>query len=56
MHKYILNRILMMLPVLLGVSLVVFSMMYFTPGDPARLILGETASETEVQELREEMG
>jgi len=56
MHKYILNRILMMLPVLLGVSLVVFSMMYFTPGDPARLILGETASETEVRELREEMG
>jgi peptide/nickel transport system permease protein len=46
----------MMLPVLLGVSLVVFSMMYFTPGDPARLILGETASETEVRELREEMG
>ncbi len=56
MHKFILNRILMMLPVLLGVSLVVFSMMYFTPGDPARLILGETASETEVRELREEMG
>jgi peptide/nickel transport system permease protein len=56
MHKFILNRILMMLPVLLGVSLVVFSMMYFTPGDPARLMLGETASETEVRELREEMG
>ena len=56
MHKFVLNRILMMLPVLLGVSLVVFSMMYFTPGDPARLILGETASETEVRELREEMG
>lgn len=56
MHKFILNRILMMLPVLLGVSLVVFSMMYFTPGDPAQLILGETASETEVRELREEMG
>jgi len=56
MHKFILNRILMMLPVLLGVSLVVFSMMYFTPGDPARMILGETASETEVRELREEMG
>ncbi len=56
MHKFVLNRILMMLPVLLGVSLVVFSMMYFTPGDPARMILGETASETEVRELREEMG
>jgi len=46
----------MMIPVLLGVSLVVFSMVYIAPGDPARIILGDTASEEEVQELREEMG
>ena len=56
MHRFILRRILMMIPVLLGVSLVVFTMTYFTPGDPARMILGETASEQEVYELREEMG
>lgn len=56
MYRYILNRILMMIPVLLGVSLVVFSMVYIAPGDPARIILGDTASEEEVQELREEMG
>ncbi|KUO74261.1 MAG: hypothetical protein APF77_08805 [Clostridia bacterium BRH_c25] len=56
MYRYILNRILMMVPVLLGVSLVVFSMVYIAPGDPARIILGDTASEEEVQELREEMG
>ncbi|MEA4846913.1 MAG: nickel ABC transporter permease [Clostridiaceae bacterium] len=56
MYRYIFNRILMMIPVLLGVSLVVFSMVYIAPGDPARIILGDTASEEEVQELREEMG
>ena len=56
MYRYILNRILMMIPVLLGVSLVVFSMVYIAPGDPARIILGDTASEEEVQELKEEMG
>ena len=56
MYKYVLHRILMMIPVLLGVSLVVFTMMYFTPGDPARLILGDTATEPEVAELRQEMG
>ena len=56
MYRYILHRILMMIPVLLGVSLVVFTMMYFTPGDPARLILGDTATEPEVAALRQDMG
>ncbi len=56
MYKYILNRIIMMIPVLLGVSLVVFSMIYIAPGDPARIILGESASEEAVQELKDEMG
>lgn len=56
MIKYILRRLVMMLPVLLGVSFVVFSMMYFTPGDPARIILGEAAKEHEVEAKREELG
>lgn len=56
MYRYILKRILMMIPVLLGVTLVVFSMMYISEGDPARVILGEGANEQEVQALREELG
>lgn len=56
MHRYIIRRILLMLPVLLGVSLLVFTMMYFSPGDPARIILGETATEAEVAALRHDMG
>lgn len=56
MLRYVVKRILVTLPVLLGVTFIIFTMMYFTPGDPARMILGDTATEEEVMELREEMG
>jgi len=56
MHKYILRRILMMLPVLLGAMLVIFTLVYITPGDPARILLGERAPEEAISALREEMG
>ena len=56
MHKYIFKRILLLIPVLLGVSFLVFSIMSFTPGDPAQLILGESAPKAQVLALREEMG
>lgn len=56
MIKYILRRLLMLIPVLLGVTFIVFTLMYITPGDPARLVLGESAPEEAVEQLREEMG
>ena len=56
MHKFILKRLLLLVPVLLGVSLLVFAIMSFTPGDPAQLILGENAPAHAVEALREEMG
>ena len=56
MLKYILKRILLMIPVLLGITFIVFTIMNLTPGDPARLILGQAASTTEVEALREELG
>jgi len=56
MFRYILKRILVTIPVLLGVTIVIFTLMFFTNGDPARLILGDTASDAEVAELRESMG
>ncbi|WP_299732117.1 nickel ABC transporter permease [uncultured Endozoicomonas sp.] len=56
MHRFILKRLLLLIPVLLGVSLLVFAIMSFTPGDPAQLILGENAPAEAVAELREEMG
>jgi peptide/nickel transport system permease protein len=56
MLRYIAKRILITIPVLLGVTFIIFSMMFFTPGDPARLILGDFATEEEVMTLRSEMG
>ena len=56
MIKYIINRLLVLIPVIIGISFIIFSIMYLTPGDPARLILGDNASEEQIYELREEMG
>lgn len=53
---YVLKRILMMIPVMLGISFVLFTIMEFTPGDPAQLILGENATREEIAALREQMG
>ena len=44
MLKYIARRLLMLVPVLLGVILVVFTLMYITPGDPVDSILGDNAT------------
>ena len=46
----------MMVPVILGMSFILFAIMNLTPGDPARLILGEGATQADVDQLREEMG
>ena len=56
MGKYIIKRLLTMIPVILGVTLIVYFIMSLAPGDPARSILGEQASIEQVEELREEMG
>lgn len=46
----------MMVPVLLGVLLIVFVIIEITPGDPATIMLGESATVEEIEELREELG
>ena len=56
MYKYVLKRLLMMIPVLIGVSFLVFFILAVSPGDPARMILGEQATQESVDALREEMG
>lgn len=56
MYKYVLKRLLMMIPVLLGVTFIVFSLMFLAPADPAKIILGESAKPEAVEALREEMG
>ena len=56
MLKYIGKRLLAMIPVILGVTLIVYLIMSLAPGDPARTILGEQATEEQVAQLRSEMG
>ena len=49
MHRYVVKRLLMMIPVLLGITILVFLMLHLTPGDPARSMLGDTASPAEIE-------
>jgi ABC-type dipeptide/oligopeptide/nickel transport system permease component len=53
---YLARRLLLTVPVLLGVATLVFGLIHFIPGDPARAILGDVASETEIAELRQQLG
>ena len=56
MTKYVLQRLLSLIPVVLVVSVVIFSITYLTPGDPARNILGPDASQAQVDALRDSLG
>ncbi len=56
MARYIAKRVLMLIPVMLGISLVVLILIDITPGDPARMVLGAQATQEQVDELREELG
>ena len=56
MLRYIGKRLLMLIPVLLGISLVVLIIIDITPGDPARQLLGSQATQQQVDDLREELG
>ena len=56
MLRYIFKRILMMIPVLLGVLFLVFTMNEISPGDPAAMIAGDAASVEVVEQIREDLG
>jgi ABC-type dipeptide/oligopeptide/nickel transport system permease component len=56
MLKYLIRRLLLTVPVLLGVATLVFALIHFIPGDPAQAMLGEGATPEEVHQLRERLG
>lgn len=56
MSKYIVKRLLYMIPVLLGVSFLVFTILSLTPGDPGSIILGITAKKEDIAALNAEFG
>jgi len=56
MWAYIAKRLLLTIPVLVGVAFIVFVMVRIIPGDPAQVIAGEAATREFVEELRRELG
>ncbi|MDR1378454.1 MAG: ABC transporter permease [Synergistaceae bacterium] len=56
MIRYVIRRVLFLIPVLIGVAFCVFTLLYLTPGDPARMILGDMATEGAIQEFRAKEG
>ena len=56
MSRYILKRLLLMIPVILGVIVLVFTLLYLAPGDATSVILGTNWTEEAAQVLREDLG
>ena len=56
MYKYVLKRLLMLIPVIIGVTFIVFFILNLSPGDPAAIILGDQASAEALAMKREELG
>jgi peptide/nickel transport system permease protein len=54
--RYFLRRVLLAIPVLLGVATLVFSLIHLVPGDPAQAMLGDGASPQDIAELRANLG
>lgn len=56
MAGYVLRRLLLTIPVLLGVATLVFSLIHLVPGDPAQSMLGDSAPPEDVARLRQTLG
>ena len=56
MKNYLVRRLLLIVPILVGVSLLSFLMLHLIPGDPARVIAGQGATLDDIQAIRDEFG
>ena len=56
MGRFLARRLVLTIPVLLGVATLVFSLIHLIPGDPAQAMLGEAAPQADVEELRRRLG
>src|SRR4051794_3149924 len=56
MTAYIMRRLVLLIPVILVVGIVVFALVHLPPGDPASVILGDSATPENVERLRDELG
>ncbi len=56
MYKFVLRRLLLMIPIIIGVSFVIFTIMNIIPGDPGRVMLGPSATQEAVDKMNEMLG
>ena len=56
MKRYLFQRLLLLLPTLFGALSLVFLLIHLVPGDPVEVMLGETASGADKEELRRSLG
>ena len=56
MTRFLVRRLLLTIPVLLGVATLVFSLIHLVPGDPVQSMLGESASPEDITEMRGRLG
>lgn len=56
MWKFIVKRVLLMIPIILGVTLVVFTIIYFTPGSPGELLAGTSQDQVVIDQINHELG
>jgi peptide/nickel transport system permease protein len=56
MGRFLLRRVMLTIPVLLGVATLVFALIHLVPGDPAQAMLGDSAAPSDVAELRTKLG
>jgi ABC-type dipeptide/oligopeptide/nickel transport systems, permease components len=56
MAKYIINRLLWMIVIMIGASFIIFTILYFTPGDPAIIFAGNSATSADVENMRHILG
>jgi|SRR5690625_1258371 len=56
MFQFIVRRLIQLIPVLIGVTILVFSLMHLTPGNPANIIAGESAPEKTIEQIENRLG
>ncbi len=56
MLQFAVRRLIQTIPVVIGVTILVFSLMHLIPGDPAQIIAGEAAPAAQVEAIRERLG
>lgn len=56
MRRYIIKRLLLIIPILIGVSFIVYGILSMTPGDPGTSILGSSATQEQIDALNHDLG